>query len=280
MQQISMHDHRPTILFGANLITALGEFGADYQIVHQPFQPFKPFRSTLNLTARLQLGRYSTNLGTYVRPDGSVDYSASGSTFLYMGAFGGVQPQQLGQSLGRYVVRGVVRDEEGQPVEGAAVELSGEMAFTNSRGEFFVRVRRPQRYALTIPLDDFLLPGHWEIVTAPSEAIAEAEDRAQAVEIILRRVRPAAPTPPARARRQRRRRLRCRRTPRVAQRGHAASGERGGGARRICPGWSCGSRPCGRSSAVAHGDRLMRAPGRFARRRPRTRCRPWLARSP
>jgi hypothetical protein len=199
MQQLSVHDHRPTILFGANLITALGEFGADYQIVHQPFQPFKPFRSTLNLTARLQLGRYSTNLGTYVRPDGSIDYSASGSTFLYMGAFGGVQPQQLGQSLGRYVVRGVVRDEEGQPVEGAAVELSGEMAFTNSRGEFFVRVRRPQRYALTIPLDDFLLPGRWEVVTAPSEAIAESEDRAQAVEIILKRVRPAAPapTPPA-----------------------------------------------------------------------------------
>src|SRR6476646_11792760 len=97
MQQLSVHDHRPTILFGANLITALGEFGADYQIVHQPFQPFQPFRSALNLTARLQLGRYSTNLGTYVRPDGAVDYSASGSTFLYMGAFGGVQPQQLGQ---------------------------------------------------------------------------------------------------------------------------------------------------------------------------------------
>jgi hypothetical protein len=199
MQQLSVHDHRPTILFGANLITALGEFGADYQIVHQPFQPFKPFRSTLNLTARLQLGRYSTNLGTYVRPDGSVDYSASGSTFLYMGAFGGVQPQQLGQSLGRYVVRGLVRDEEGRPVEGAAVDLSGEMAFTNSRGEFFVRVRRPQRYALTIPLDDFLLPGRWEILTAPSDAIAESEDRAQAVEIILRRVRPAAPTAPAAA---------------------------------------------------------------------------------
>jgi hypothetical protein len=198
MQQLSVHDGRPTILFGANLITALGEFGADYQIVHQPFQPFKPFRSTLNLTARLQLGRYSTNLGTSVRPDGSVDYSASGSTFLYMGAFGGVQPQQLGQSLGRYIVRGVVRDEAGAPVEGAAVELSGEMAFTNSRGEFFVRVRRPQRYALTVPLDEFLLPGHWEVVTAPSEAIAEGEDRARAVEITLRRVSPTPPaTPPA-----------------------------------------------------------------------------------
>jgi hypothetical protein len=196
LQQLSVHDHRPTILFGANLITALGEFGADYQIVHQPFEPFKPFRSTLNLTARLQLGRYSTSLGTSVRPDGSVDYSASGSTFLYMGAFGGVQPQQLGQNLGRYIVRGIVKDDQGQPVEGAAVDLSGEMAFTNSRGEFFVRVRRPQRYALAVPLDEFLLPGRWEVVAAPSEAIAESEERARPVEIILRRVRQApAPGP-------------------------------------------------------------------------------------
>jgi len=195
MQQVSMHDHRPTILFGANLITPLGEFGADYQIVHQPFKPFQPFRSALILTARLQLGRYSTSLGTYVHPDGAVDYSASGSTFLYMGAFGGVQPQQLGQSLGRYVVRGVVRDEAGQPVEGAAVGLGGEMAFTNSSGEFFVRVRRPQHYPVTVPLDEFLLPGRWEVVTSPAEATAQPEDRAGGIEIILRRPAPASAVP-------------------------------------------------------------------------------------
>jgi hypothetical protein len=200
MQQLSVHDHRPTILFGANLITALGEFGADYQIVHQPFQPFKPFRSTLNLTARLQLGRYSTNVGTYVRPDGSVDYSASGSTFLYMGAFGGVQPQQVGQSLGGYLVRGAVRDEAGQPVEGAAVALNGEIVFTNSRGEWFLRARRPQHYALSVPVDEFLLPGRWEVVTAPTEAVAEGENRAGSVNIVLRRVAQASPAsapPPA-----------------------------------------------------------------------------------
>ena len=196
MQQLSVHDHRPTILFGANLITALGEFGADYQIVHQPFQPFQPFRSALNLTARLQLGRYSTSVGTYVRPDGAVDYSASGSTFLYMGEFGGVQPLQVGQSLGRYVVRGVVRDEAGGPVEGAAIQLGSDMAFTNSRGEFFVRARRPQRYPVAIALEEFLLPGHWSVVTAPSDAVAEPEDRARGIEIILRRAE-AAPAPAA-----------------------------------------------------------------------------------
>lgn len=196
MQQISFHQHEPTVLFGASLITAIGEFGADYQIVHQPFQPFNPFRSTLNLTARLQLGSYSTRIGTYVQPDGSVDYSASGSTFLYMGAFGGVQPQRVGESLGRYVVRGIVRDESGNPVEGAAVDLSGEMAFTNSQGEFFVRVRRPTRYRLEMQLREFLFSGRWEVVTAPSEAVGEPEDRAHGVEIILRRVVPVPEVPP------------------------------------------------------------------------------------
>ncbi|MEZ0333510.1 MAG: hypothetical protein ACAI18_05850, partial [Gemmatimonadales bacterium] len=146
MQQFSVHSGRPTVLLGASLRTALGEFGADYQIVHQPFEPLQPFRSALNLTARLQLGGYSTSVGTYIQPDGSVDYAASGSTFLYMGGFGGVQPNQVGNGgFGRYIVRGSVRDEAGAPVEGAALAIGGEVAFTNSSGEFFVRTRRPQR---------------------------------------------------------------------------------------------------------------------------------------
>ena len=186
MQQLAVHERRPTILFGANLVTALGEFGVDYQIVHQPFEPFNPFRSALNLTARLQLGRYSTSIGTYVRPDGAVDYAASGSTFLYMGGFGGVQPQVVGQNLGRYLVRGVVRDEKGAPVDGAAISLNGQMVFTNSQGEFFLRTRRPERFALAVSLDDFLLPGKWEVLTAPAEARAVPEDRGAGVEVVLK----------------------------------------------------------------------------------------------
>ncbi|HEV8454161.1 MAG TPA: carboxypeptidase-like regulatory domain-containing protein, partial [Gemmatimonadales bacterium] len=185
-QQISFHDHRPTILFGASLITSIGEFGIDYQIVHQPFKPLNPFRSALNLTARLQLGRYSTSLGTYVRPDGAVDYSASGSTFLYMGSFGGAQPQQVGGRMSQYVIRGKVRDTAGNPVEGAALDFSGELVFTNSSGEFLLRVRRPSRYALTILPAEFLLPGVWEVLSAPDEVTASAEARAVPLEIILR----------------------------------------------------------------------------------------------
>ena len=198
MQQVILNQGRPTVHLGASLRTGIGEFGADYQIVHQPFEPLHPFRSTLNLNARLQLGRYSTSLGTYIQPDGSVDYAASGSTFLYAGGFGGVQPGQVGNAqMGRYVVRGVVRDESGAPVEGAALDIGGEIAFTNSQGEFFLRVRRPQRYPLAVKLDEFLLPGRWELAAAPADVRADAEARAQAAEIVLRRVVAPAPADPS-----------------------------------------------------------------------------------
>jgi hypothetical protein len=189
-QQISWQDGRPAVLFGASLVTPIGEFGADYQIVHQPFKPFNPFRSALNLTARLQLGKYATNVGTFVQPDGSVDYAASGSTFLYLGSFGGAQPHQLGGRMSRYVIRGTVRDEAGYPIEGAAVDLGGEIVFTNSSGEFFLRVGRPRRVPVTVMPAEFLLPGQWEILSAPAEAVAAPEDQSKAIEVILRR--PAA----------------------------------------------------------------------------------------
>jgi hypothetical protein len=186
-QQISLHDGHPIVLFGASLATPIGEFSADYQIVHQPFQPFNPFRSALNLTARLQLGSYSTSIGTFVQPDGSVDYAASGSTFLYMGSFGGVQPQALGGArMARYIIRGTVRDESGNPVEGAAVQLGDDVVFTNSSGGFLLRVKRPNRYAVAVLPTEFLLPGQWEVVSAPADIVAADESRAGPVEIILR----------------------------------------------------------------------------------------------
>jgi hypothetical protein len=192
-QQVSLHNRHPTILFGASLTTPIGEFSADYQIVHQPLQPFNPFRSALNLTARLQLGSYSTSVGTYIRPDGTVDYSASGSTFLYMGAFGGAQPQQIGTRLARYVVRGSVRDEAGNPIDGAAVGLNGEVVYTNSTGEFFLRAKYPQRYTVTVLTKEFLLPGRWEVVSAPADVTASDEKQASPIGILLR---PAASDAP------------------------------------------------------------------------------------
>jgi hypothetical protein len=186
-QQISIHNGRTSVLCGASLRTSIGELALDYQIVHQPLKPLSPFRSALNLTARLQLGSYSTSLGTYVQPDGTVDYSASGSTFLYMGSIGGAQPQQIGGSMARYVVKGSVRDETGNPVEGAALKLNDQVVFTNSAGEFFFRARHPEHYAVAILTEEFLLPGRWEVVSAPTGVVASNEKDATGIDVVLRR---------------------------------------------------------------------------------------------
>jgi hypothetical protein len=195
MQQLTVNNGAVHMLFGGSLRTALGEFGVDYQMVHQPFQPLNPFRSALNLTARLQLGRYSTSFGTYVQPDGRVDYAASGGTFLYMGQFGAAPPQQIGGRISDYVVRGRVLDEAGQPVEGAALDFGGETVFTNSSGEFLLRARRPQRYHPAVLMQEFLLPGRWQVRSVPPEVTAQPESRAKAIEVILERADAPSPTP-------------------------------------------------------------------------------------
>lgn len=195
MQQLSRSDGRLRVRFGGSLLTALGEIGVDYEVVHQPFQPLDPFRSALNLTARIQLGSYSTNIGTFIAPDGSVDYSASGSTFLYMGQYGAMPPRAIGAQIAHYIVRGRVLDDAGQPVEGAAVAFNGQTAFTNSKGELMLRTRHPEHFHPEVLLDQFLLPGHWRVVSVPEEVVAQPEQRATMIDIMLERAVAAALAP-------------------------------------------------------------------------------------
>jgi hypothetical protein len=85
-------------------------------------------------------------------------------------------------------VRGRVLDQAGQPVEGAAIDFGGETVFTNSSGEFLLRARRPQRYRPAVLLEEFLLPGHWQVRSMPPEVTAQPESRAKPIEVILQRL--------------------------------------------------------------------------------------------
>jgi len=196
MQQFLWNDGQLTVQFGGDVVLPLGDVSVSYQLVQQPFAPEEPFKSVLSIAARLQLGRYSTNVNTTVLPDGSVNYLATASTFLYLGQYGGLQPNAVGSRPGRFVLRGRVLDEDGVPVEGAAVDLNGELAFTNAEGQFMIRVNRLDDYRLQVRLEEFLLPGNWEVLTAPATVRAERENRAQSVDVILRRTNAPVPTPP------------------------------------------------------------------------------------
>jgi hypothetical protein len=195
LQQLIWNDGDLTVQFGGDVVLPLGDLSVSYQLVQQPFAPEEPFKSVLSVSARLQLGRYATSVNTTVLPDGSVDYLATASTFLYLGQFGGLQPNAVGGGMrpGRFVLRGRVLDESGLPVEGAAISLNSELAFTNAEGQFLIRVNRLDDYRVQVRPEEFLLPGEWEVLSAPATIRAEREDRAQSADIILRRSDRAPP---------------------------------------------------------------------------------------
>jgi hypothetical protein len=195
LQQLLWTESRLTAQFGGDLVLPLGSVSVSYQLIQQPFSPEEPFKSVLALSARLQLGRYATNVNTVMMPDGSVNYLATASTFLYLGQFGGLQPNAIGPRPGRFVLRGRVLDESGAPVEGAAIDLDGQAAFTNAEGQFLIRVNRLDDYRVKVLVDEFLLPGAWEVLSAPATIRAERENRAQSVDIILRRIVVPPPSP-------------------------------------------------------------------------------------
>ena len=185
---ISFNNGKPTFQFGGDLMTSIGDLSVSYQIVQQPFQPLNPFKSVLSLTARLQLGRYSTSINTVIQPDGRVDYLATASTFLYMSQFGGLQPNLISPQIGKFVITGRVVDEQGQPVDGAAIDFDGNITFTNPEGQFLIRLGRPRDYKVTVLFSEFLAPGRWEAVSVPASLRATSEDRATSTDFVLRRV--------------------------------------------------------------------------------------------
>lgn len=187
-----------TVSFGGNFLSNRFKIGVEYQTIYVPFANEDPFRQALNFHVTLQaLGDFQANVGSYVGPDGRVRYTAYGSQYLYRGETSG-GAKEVG--LLPNVVRGVVRDEGGKPVSGAAVRVDKEIVFTDSRGSFFVRVKKERDYPVEVPLEEFLTPGRYEVVEAPEHAHAAPDAEAEEITIVVRRVgsgtEPAPASPP------------------------------------------------------------------------------------
>ena len=184
--------------FGGTLRRGFTNIALSYQTLYVPTRRPDPFVRALTLELRLQLGSYSTSLSTTVDPSGNVSYNASGGTYLYLGqpALGlGGQPFVI--RIQRYIIRGLVVDESGSPIEGAAIDVGGDVVLTNSRGEFFVRVGRRQARPLRILLEEFLAAGPFEIVSTPASVEPADEDTALPLKIVLRRIVTLPRMPPA-----------------------------------------------------------------------------------
>lgn len=196
LQFITHSEGSTDVSLGGALQT--NRFGAtvDYQIRRSVWQDEALFARTLALGFRVQLGGYRAEMNTHVTPDGQVNYTGSGGTFVYMGSGAGAPQSEAFPRMGRYVVRGQVRDQAGKPVDGAALDVGGERVYSNGVGEFMIRTTRMGPHTLRLMPAEFLAPGTFTVVSAPATVTAMPDGVAQHLAIVLQRATPAAATVP------------------------------------------------------------------------------------
>jgi len=193
LQVVTNSNGRPSMSFGGNFLSNRVTVGVEYQTLYVPFRVGNQFKQALVLNLRVNpFGNVQVNAGTFVTPDGSVKYTVSGSEFLYHnGGVSGGPPPTAGR-IHKFVVRGRVVNDQGAPVAGATLRIDGEVAFTDSQGEFFVRKSKRKSYDLHVLVHEFLTPGRFEVVSAPERVAAEPEEAAREVTVVVRRL-PSTP---------------------------------------------------------------------------------------
>ena len=145
-----------------------------------------PLRRALLATLHVQLPWRSLglNVGSGLTPDGKIRYGVDGDAFIgeslgsgRLGGDGGTSPR-----MSRYCVTGLVVDERGEPVSGAAVRIGKELAYTDSSGVFSLRVKRNRPIPVAVDTSEFTAPGLWLCVSCPTNAVPEIPIR-----VIVRR---------------------------------------------------------------------------------------------
>jgi hypothetical protein len=193
LELLTRSNGQTTTAFGGDFISNRLNIRADYQNVYLPFRPDRPFQQALALNVGVRVwGPYQFTAASNVAPDGHLRYTFGASTYLYR--YRGMMSQQSQSpdsfSLPKFLVEGMVKDTDGNPVEGAALRIGREVVFTDSSGHFLNRFRKHGPFQVKVVPDEFLISGSFEVVQAPPEVRADSEDRATDIVIVVRRLRP------------------------------------------------------------------------------------------
>ena len=198
LSQVVTHTRgNSTVSFGGNYVSGRFSVGAEWQTVYVPFGEGDPFRQALMLNVKiLAFGNFTANLGSYVAPDGSVKYTLAGNQYLYRGVSGASNESR--PSMSDHMVQGIVTDEKGAPVRGAAIRIDGELAYTDSDGYFFVRKPKGRQCSVEVAVGEFLTPLPYTVISAPEVLEPQPEGRGSGAVIVVRPVIPQTPKPQAR----------------------------------------------------------------------------------
>ena len=188
LQLVSRTSGQTTYAFGGDFTSNRFQMRLDYQNVYLPFRPSNPFEQALAMNVAFRVhGPLLMTAMSNVDPTGRVRYSFGASTYLYR--LRGMAVNAVSQdtfSIAKYVIRGVVRDDQGLPVEGAALHVGKEIAYSDSTGHFQVRFSKHGPFPLSVAPEEFLTNVIYEGVSAPIQVRAEADDAATEIQVIVR----------------------------------------------------------------------------------------------
>ena len=192
LQLISRTAGQTTYAFGGDYISNRLMLSVNYQNVYLPFRPNNPFEQALALNASFRVsGPLQITAASNVAPDGHLRYSIGASTFLYRTrglVMNANSPDSF--SISKYVIQGLVLDDQGAPVEGAALHIGKQVAYTDSSGHFMLRFSKRGSFPLSLAPEEFMTNGVYQVVSAPTQVNAESEDNATDVQVVVRRVPP------------------------------------------------------------------------------------------
>jgi hypothetical protein len=164
-------------------------FQTGYSVLYFPLLR-NPFQKVLNVQFSFRVKSASVNAATVVQPNGKTQWMTGADDYLqtrmHVPLIGTGEADAI-HSLpqyghgGKYTVEGFVTDATGKPIEGACVMVEKDLVFTDSTGHFSIREKRKLN-PIRVDLDNFMLPGTWQTVSAPSTATA-----GEPVRIVLER---------------------------------------------------------------------------------------------
>ena len=187
LQVVNYSQGHANIQFGGSYVNNRFAVNVDYQTLYMPFLVNPIFAGHQHQPAVRLFRSTQWNVQTFRSADGHLRYTTSADTLLTprFGAVGSRSEDEFKHL--RYMVRGHVQDEAGQPIEGAAIRIGEQLVFTNSDGEFFVRRNKAAALALEVVLTEFLNSAPFHLVSAPASVKAFAEASAPDILIVLAR---------------------------------------------------------------------------------------------
>jgi hypothetical protein len=190
-QYVSRSNGQTSWNFGGEFNANRFSLAVSHETAYVPFRPVEfggPFVRVYNVSLRFRpWGSTEITAQSNVDPNGRVRYTVAGSDYYYR--YAGLESAQAAPlKINQYVVKGIVLDQDERPVAGAALQIDGQVVFTDSEGRFLVRFPRRSTESFRVLLEDFLTNFWYDVESAPTNVETITEDQAKDLIIRLRRI--------------------------------------------------------------------------------------------